>query len=460
MDWRNTMRKDASRALPCHTQSLPLHPVSLRVLWLTLSLVFLLWSGFFTVLMLWEHRATQEKYVQTVRLKAEMLYHNTQALRTWIGNHGGVYVVVDENVKPNPLLAGVAERDVTTPSGRHLTLYNSPAFLHQVMTEFEAESGNRIRLISLNPIDPENVPDAWERAAFSHLSTSSDQYAELASVNGQPFYRLMSPMVLKEPCLNCHLYDKSDVGSLIGAISISLDAGPDLVAHEKADHSLMLSHFLMWLLGVLGIVLGGWLWRNLLLSLEHSVISDALTGLCNRRELMGRLQSEAMSAMRYGNALAMVMVDIDSFKQVNDSYGHQAGDDVLKGLAKIMSNSLRISDLPARYGGEEFAIICPHTNLHGARQIAERVRRFVEHAPLETRNGKIRITISAGVAEFDGQLPIDGLISDADKALYQAKLTGRNKVCANIRPGVQPAANDVAEDKAFVHPAATGSAGF
>jgi hypothetical protein len=107
---------------------MPSKSASLRVLRLTIGAVFAIWTLLFGLLQTWEHRASEQKYQEMVRLKAEMLYHSTQALRSWIGSHGGVYVLVDKEVKPNPLLASVPERDVITPGGRHLTLYNSPPF--------------------------------------------------------------------------------------------------------------------------------------------------------------------------------------------------------------------------------------------------------------------------------------------------------------------------------------------
>jgi diguanylate cyclase (GGDEF)-like protein len=413
--------------------SVPARTTSLHVLRLTIGAVFAVWTLLFGLMQIWEHRVSAEKYQDIVRLKAEMLYYSAQSLRSWIGSHGGVYVEVDKEVKPNPLLASVPDRDVVTPGGRHLTLYNSPAFLRQVMTEFEAGSGSRIRLVSRNPINPTNVPEVWERSAFDQLATKAEQVAELTTIDGHPFYRLMRPMILKAPCLGCHDYDKSAVGGLIGAVSISLDAGPDLALHQQDERNLLVTHTSMWLLGALGVLFGGWCWRQLLLRLEQAAQNDALTGLCNRRELMDRLEPEVATARRYDTALSLIMLDIDHFKRVNDSYGHQAGDDVLQALAKIMHNCLRISDLPARYGGEEFVIVCPHTDSHGARQIAERLRCTVEQASLTTRRGDIRLTISVGVAEFRAQDSVDELISLADQALYRAKQDGRNRVYIHRR---------------------------
>ena len=341
----------------------------------------MVWTVLFVMLHVWEQQSSEGKYIETVRLKAERLYENVQALRSWIGGHGGIYVAVDARVKPNPLLANIPERDVLTSDGRRLTLYNSPAFLRQVMTEFEAESGSRVRLVSLKPINSNNIPDTWERKGLERLSSETKKFADLTEINSHPFYRLMSPMILRKPCLRCHQYDASEVGRLIGAISISLDAGPDFAIYQQTKERLLLSHAGVWMVGTLGILLGGWRWRQLLFKLERSAVCDQLTGLYNRRELMAHLELEAASAERYGTGFSLIMLDIDHFKHVNDTYGHQAGDDVLKAVVKIMRDNVRAIDLLARYGGEEFIIVCPHTDIEGVSIVAEHVRHSVMVTP-------------------------------------------------------------------------------
>jgi diguanylate cyclase (GGDEF)-like protein len=239
----------------------------------------------------------------------------------------------------------------------------------------------------------------------------------------------MSPMILREPCLRCHAYDKSAIGSLIGAVSVSVDAGPDFAVHEQAEHTLLLSHTSMWLVGTLGMILGGWRWRSLLLKLERSAVCDPLTGLYNRRELMSHLDFTTAGAERYQTPLSLIMLDIDHFKDVNDSYGHQAGDEVLQTVARIMRDSVRSGDLLARYGGEEFTIVCPHTEGDGAIVIAERIRRAVMETPVAARTGKIPVTLSAGIATYPRHGSAEKLLKDADQALYEAKRSGRNRVC-------------------------------
>ena len=158
---------------------------------------------------------------------------------------------------------------------------------------------------------------------------------------------------------------------------------------------------------------------------------DELTGLINRRSLLDSLEQQLAMAKRQGQPLALLMIDIDYFKQVNDTYGHQTGDEVLKHMAQAIAGRTRAQDLPGRLGGEEFLVILPNTHLQGAVQLAEILRQGIEGSPFQSASGQaIAITISLGVA---GQSQLkdpqcDDMISAADQALYLAKQNGRNRV--------------------------------
>lgn len=165
--------------------------------------------------------------------------------------------------------------------------------------------------------------------------------------------------------------------------------------------------------------------------LEEQAHLDFLTGLANRRYFLELAEQEIARTIRYGNALAVCMLDIDSFKKVNDTYGHKVGDIVLKKLSTIFSESLRTIDIVGRVGGEEFAILLPETDNNHALDVAERIRRLVENTKITLENGlPLKFTISIGVAMFiDKDTNIDTLLHTADQALYQAKNSGRNRVC-------------------------------
>jgi two-component system cell cycle response regulator len=173
--------------------------------------------------------------------------------------------------------------------------------------------------------------------------------------------------------------------------------------------------------------------HNVQLSLEMA-ITDQLTGLHNRRYMSRHLDTLLSSAKGTGRPLAFVIMDIDFFKQVNDTYGHDIGDEVLKEFAKRVSANVRGIDLACRYGGEEFVVVMPDTDQAFAYNIAERLRQSIETTPVKISRdpGALNITISIGIANVDkGVETADQLLHRADQALYRAKRTGRNKVVAD-----------------------------
>ncbi|MEW6067751.1 MAG: diguanylate cyclase [Nitrospirota bacterium] len=163
--------------------------------------------------------------------------------------------------------------------------------------------------------------------------------------------------------------------------------------------------------------------------LQHLYSIDDLTGLLNRRALIEEMEKEVHRAERYNSKLAMIICDIDYFKGINDTYGHDIGDEVLKGVSHLIKESMRNIDIIGRYGGDEFILILPQTSLDGAKEIAERVRLSVEKFEMPVEEDIVKTTLSIGVAEFNpAREDIEGLIKRADNALYMAKDKGRNRV--------------------------------
>jgi diguanylate cyclase (GGDEF)-like protein len=168
-------------------------------------------------------------------------------------------------------------------------------------------------------------------------------------------------------------------------------------------------------------------------ALADMAIRDALTGCFNRREFHRRLQEEMAVSRRYGRSLSLLMLDLDHFKVVNDTYGHQVGDEVLKAVAGMVRLQLRAVDMVARFGGEEFTVILPETAVAGGVAVAERIRSHVENSRVTLETGEaVQITVSIGVVAFplSGTAPSseERLIAEADRALYIAKNKGRNRV--------------------------------
>ena len=163
--------------------------------------------------------------------------------------------------------------------------------------------------------------------------------------------------------------------------------------------------------------------------LRQQATTDPLTKIFNRRHFFELAQQELERSQRYSRPLSIIIFDIDFFKKVNDTYGHGAGDEVLRKLTKECQDSLRENDVFARYGGEEFVILLPETDLEQARQMAERMRKGCAETPLDVGSATVNLTVSFGVSSLGNEtLPLDELLLRADKALYASKEAGRNRV--------------------------------
>jgi diguanylate cyclase (GGDEF)-like protein len=166
--------------------------------------------------------------------------------------------------------------------------------------------------------------------------------------------------------------------------------------------------------------------------MQRMAATDALTEAHNRHRFFELAEAEWEAARLLGRPLAVMMLDIDHFKRVNDSYGHAVGDAVLRAVADRCRSALREADILGRYGGEEFAVLLPGTDLAAAAQVAERLRLLIAESPLQFGGGEVAVTISAGVAAADDATPtLAALLNRADEAMYTAKTTGRNGVVAS-----------------------------
>lgn len=157
--------------------------------------------------------------------------------------------------------------------------------------------------------------------------------------------------------------------------------------------------------------------------------TDPLTGALNRREFAQLAEREALRSNRYHHPLSLLMLDLDYFKRLNDTYGHSAGDKVLQRFTTLCVNALRNVDIFGRWGGEEFVALLPETDIDGAAVIGERLRKLIADSVLIYHDHKINFTVSVGVAQYkDSESAIDGPLSRADSAVYDAKKAGRNRI--------------------------------
>lgn len=175
--------------------------------------------------------------------------------------------------------------------------------------------------------------------------------------------------------------------------------------------------------------------------LERVATTDELTDLPNRRQALRRLSEEWSNALRRQFPISCMMLDIDFFKKINDTYGHDAGDLVLRHTAKVLKENTRAGEYPCRIGGEEFFILCASSSVDEASKAAERLRRAVEASPASINGKDVTVTVSIGVVMRDARCEsTDSLLRFADEALYEAKRRGRNRVCVSRSNGIEEVA--------------------
>ncbi len=162
--------------------------------------------------------------------------------------------------------------------------------------------------------------------------------------------------------------------------------------------------------------------------LERLASRDFLTGLSNRRDFMEKAHQEEKRIRRTQTCFALILIDIDHFKKVNDTYGHDVGDNVLVSVAQCLQQGLRAQDIVARWGGEEFICLLPETELGGARHVGEKLRTMIESRCQTCDGNRVSVTATLGISLFDGSCSIDACIGRADVALYEGKKRGRNQV--------------------------------
>src|SRR5579871_3396223 len=168
--------------------------------------------------------------------------------------------------------------------------------------------------------------------------------------------------------------------------------------------------------------------------------TDVLTGIFNRRHFTSLLTREQQRAARYGTTFSILMLDIDHFKRINDTYGHPVGDEAIKAMAGAAGKCLRPTDMIGRFGGEEFVVMLPHTDEPGAVLAAERIREAVAKVVVLAGKEEVRFTVSIGAACYAPRASVDQLLECSDKALYAAKTGGRNQVCVGRLAGSDGAA--------------------
>ncbi|MDX8377948.1 MAG: DUF3365 domain-containing protein [Mariprofundales bacterium] len=194
---------------------------------------------------------------QSARLEVRAHFNNALLYRHWSALHGGVYVTIDKYTQPNQYLEGlVAERDITTPLGKKLTLIN-PAYMTRQVFELAQRTNNvHSHLTSLNPLNPQNAADAWERSALQAFERGIQEVSERNNINGIAYMRLMQPLYVKQSCLHCHAQQGYKLGDIRGGISITSPMAAHLAMAQEHQDQLLFTHTILWLIGTIGIIFG------------------------------------------------------------------------------------------------------------------------------------------------------------------------------------------------------------
>ncbi len=213
------------------------------------------WTVIIIVLLAVNKYQVHNSTVDIALNEARANFNKDQALRFWAASHGGVYVPENDRTPPNPYLSHIPERDIETPSGVKLTLMNPAYLIRQMNEEFTELYGVSGHLTSLNPLRPENGPDEWEQTALESFENGVTEVIEISEINGEPYMRLMQPMITQEDCLKCHAFQGYQVGDVRGGIGIALPMAPLIIRENKLITTGLVSLGSLWIIGLAGIAI-------------------------------------------------------------------------------------------------------------------------------------------------------------------------------------------------------------
>ncbi|HJV65980.1 MAG TPA: diguanylate cyclase [Geomonas sp.] len=371
--------------------------------------------------------------METVTQQARSYYDLLIKVRRWNASFGGVYVEKKPGVVTNRYLAEMGvDPEITTTDGRTFTLKNPFLMTYEISNDFGKDERIRFHITSLRLVDRANAPDPFERDALQRFERGEKERWSIEQGPDGPLFRYMAPLLVEQSCQKCHFKMGYRLGDVRGGICINIPIHKlhrELALNRTAVIYLSLLTLAL-LLGSTYYILSGFVakLRAAQQSLQEASITDDLTGLRNRRYFMSRFEEEIVRSRREGSLLGLLMIDLDNFKQVNDTCGHQFGDLVLATTARAFAGMLREYDVAARYGGEEFALIVSVKSKEDLVALAERIREKIAALDIQDASTCARTTASIGVAVLEKGDTQESLLKRADQALYEAKRNGRNNV--------------------------------
>jgi len=382
----------------------------------------------------WNNRQHEKEVNGILQQIARTSIERDKLYRLWNARHGGVYVPLTKTMQPNPYLtpAMAPSRDLKISADLTLTLIN-PAYMSRQVYELAREKNVAIgHLASLKPVNPKNTADAWEKKALKAVEQGAKEFSETVTMEEQEYFRMLLPLLTEKTCLKCHAVQGYKEGDLRGGISISLPVAYFQNHASSREQAIFIGHSAIWAIGMMGILLGyaalarGQAAREQaeeqILNLAHF---DTLTGLVNRNLFQDRVTQAITLAKRQKNKIVLLYIDLDRFKPINDTFGHETGDLVLQEVAKRLLASVRESDTVARLGGDEFVVILPE--IQDKQQAVPLVQKILSamQYPFMIKASEHSLGASIGISCFpdDGE-DMDNLMKKADAAMYQVKNQG------------------------------------
>ena len=521
------------------------------------------WTGVLALVLYLDYQRGRAAIHDIALIQARAHHSKDVAFRLWATGHGRIYVPLSDKMSPDQNLSHIPERDIVTTSGQELTLINPAAITRQLNAEFGSLYGIPSRIVSRSPIHPQNAPDAWEASALDAFENGLDEMVAISLVNGQPYLRLMRPLLTAPGCLMCHAGDNQQVGGIAGGVGVSIPISGLLAKERDRFLADFLSIGVLW---IAGLVLLGYTFRHLhqnqlkrtemmvelaqsearkssimessldsIITIDHrgrivefnpaaekafgysrdkvvggelaellippslralhreglrcAMASDSgnilgrrmetnamrsdgsefpveltvtrvplgdqpiftaylrdmtearrleerisfqsthdeLTGLLNRAEFERRVKT-LLDKYLFKEEHAIVVLDIDQFKVVNDIGGHGAGDMLLYEVGRLIHSKTRAGDILARLGGDEFGLLLEQCSLKKAEIVGKELLKAIQESRFEWEGSRFNVTASIGIVPVQPKSQsLSDIMSAANTACYVAKEQGRNR---------------------------------
>ena len=392
----------------------------------------LLWTVIISFSLIGNIVYTKHQTSAKANVMAHLAFDKDMAFRMWVNFHGGVNVPVTRETQSNPYLK-IPERDAATRTGKPITLMNPAYVVHY--EKYNKKGDVKGHITSLIPLRPENKPDLWEEQSLRAFAAGQKEVSVIQTIEDTEYARFMKPFIVEKGCLKCHAQQGYKEGDICGGISVSVPTA-SLKSFEKDQIRIIAGlHAIFWGLGLAGIILFG---SHTLKSerqrmqmdkeIKHLAYHDTLTGLPNRMLFMDRLAVAMNQADRRRGKVAVLMLGLDKFKEINDTFGHNAGDLLLQAVAERLAKALRRVDTVARFGGDGFNIVL--TELKDSHDGTIVARKIIDSflLPFSLEGRELFITINIGIVLYpDHGRDINTILRNADHAMYSAKAQGRNQ---------------------------------